>query len=128
MQVSSAMRSITTNRSLSNVDSVEAKIRGLSKVLRCEFVVVLDANGKVIIAPNDPAGGLVGTSWDPGFVVSSTLATGKRYTRSGIIPHSELVRFNVTPYSGEQRSSLLLLVCNVAAAAAAAAAAAVLRH
>jgi hypothetical protein len=96
------MRSITTNRSLSNVDSVEAKIRGLSKVLRCEFVVVLDANGKVIIAPNDPAGGLVGTSWDPGFVVSSTLATGKRYTRSGIIPHSELVRFNVTPYSGEQ--------------------------
>jgi hypothetical protein len=96
------MRGITTNRSPSNVDSVEAKIKGLSRVLRCEFVVVLDVNGKVVIAPNDPAGVLVGTDWNPGHVVQDTLATGRRYTRTGIIPHAELVRFNVTPYSGEQ--------------------------
>jgi hypothetical protein len=74
------MRGIILNRSASNVESVEAKIRGLSKVLRCEFVVVLDAQGKVVIAPNDPTGALVGTSSTAGHVVNDTLKTGKRYT------------------------------------------------
>jgi hypothetical protein len=99
MQPLLSLRALSVNYTdAANLALVSQKFKFMSSVLTTAFIVLLDSNGSIILAPDSPE--LAGTAWDPAFVVSSALSTGLRYTRSGIIKHSELVRFNITAYIG----------------------------
>jgi C4-dicarboxylate-specific signal transduction histidine kinase len=79
MQPIASIRALTVDSSNdNNVRLVNLKLKTMTDVLTTEFIVLLNATGQVVAAPNDPQNLLVGTQWNPGFVVSSTLSTGRR--------------------------------------------------
>jgi C4-dicarboxylate-specific signal transduction histidine kinase len=79
MQPIASIRALTVDSSnANNVRLVNLKLKTMTDVLTTEFIVLLNSNGQVVAAPNDPQKLLVGTQWNPGYVVSSTLATGRR--------------------------------------------------
>jgi hypothetical protein len=99
MQPLLPLRALTVNTTdAANLAFISQKFKFMSSVLTTAFIVLLDGNGSIILAPHSPE--LAGTQWNPAQVVSAALSTGLRYTRSGIIQHAELVRFNITSYAG----------------------------
>jgi C4-dicarboxylate-specific signal transduction histidine kinase len=83
MQPISSIRALTVDSNNPNtVNLVNLKLKTMTDTLRTEFIVLLNATGNIVAAPNDPQKLRVGMPWNPGFVVSATLATGKRLTNA----------------------------------------------
>ncbi|KAG5184511.1 hypothetical protein JKP88DRAFT_289857 [Tribonema minus] len=73
------------------------RLASASELLQAEFVVLLNSTAQIVAAPNCPE--LQGAAFDPAFVVSRTLATGSRYSRSALVAWSDMQRFRAPRYA-----------------------------
>jgi hypothetical protein len=90
-QTASSFRSLLANPSGSR-DFVTARLQQITAVNTIECACLIDKNMTVLVAAHAPD--LHGTHYDPAGVVSSTLRTYKRHTRTAVIGIDEFKSLN----------------------------------
>eukprot|EP00953_Heterococcus_sp_UTEX-ZZ885_P020313 11370-Heterococcus_DN1.PRE.9 len=91
-------------RDSSRLNYMHERMQYMAEVLQCEIVVLINGSGQVLIAAHNSA--LNGTTdWNPSRIVSDVLTTGLSFTRSALVPVSELQRFQAPVWTDKLLSA-----------------------